>query len=110
MNEAPKKSSKLQSAINKLYVHDFKNPISAISANLSYLEAVIEDEAALEAISDSNLAMKSLLHMFDNFLNISRIEAGELISPEENPLCEFIESSVERCRGYFAYCSYRRDI
>ncbi|MBN2528125.1 MAG: HAMP domain-containing histidine kinase [Deltaproteobacteria bacterium] len=92
-----------QTAISKLYVHDFKNPVSAISANLSYLEAVLDnvDEDVVCAVQDSSVALKMLLHMLDNFLNISRLESNEQIEAVPAPLERFVEDSLSRIRKMF---------
>jgi len=89
-----------QGAINKLYAHDFKNPISAISANISYLEAVLNDvdEDVRSAIDDSAVAMRMLLHMVENFLQISRLEAGEQSPRAAVPLDRLLNDAVTRCR------------
>jgi len=94
---------KSQLEINKLYVHDFKNPISALSANLSFLNVVIEDadEDTRSALSDSMIASKMLLYMIDNLLLNSRLEAKESVEPSVISLNEFVRSSVKRCCELF---------
>lgn len=95
-----------QTGLSKLYVHDFKNPISAISANLSYLEAVIDDDAdedVMGAVTDSSVALKTLLHMIDNFLQISRLEAGEKQEPVPVPLNRFMEEVLAKIKKMFTH-------
>ncbi|MBN2804307.1 MAG: HAMP domain-containing histidine kinase [Deltaproteobacteria bacterium] len=102
MNDETLKWITQQSDITKMYVHDFKNPASAISANLSFLEAVVEDEDALEAITDSAIAIKSMMRMFDNFLNISKLESGESCPLEKVDVTDFINASVNNVRKMYA--------
>jgi signal transduction histidine kinase len=92
-----------QTGLTKLYVHDFKNPVSAISANLSYLEAVLTDaeEDVLGAVQDSSVAMRMLLHMLDNFLNISRLESRESVESVPVPLRRFMDETMNRIRRMF---------
>ena len=70
-------------AVNRLYAHDFNNAVSAISANLSYLELVAPelDTDFQRSIEDCNLAVKLLSRMFDNFVTISRLEADNPPTP-----------------------------
>ena len=68
-----------QSKLNKLFVHDLKNPISALSANLSFLETALtqEPEEVMGAISDSILATEMLLRFAENLNLIAMLEAEE---------------------------------
>ena len=85
--------------VARLYVHDFKNPLSAISANLSWLEAVIDDGELRSAVTDSALAVKQLLHMYNNLLQLARIEAGESSPAEAVSLDDFVRGAVAACRA-----------
>ncbi len=82
--------------VARLYVHDFKNPLSAISANLSWLEAVIDDGELRSAVTDSALAVKQLLHMYNNLLQLARIEAGESSPAEAVSLDDFVRGGGGR--------------
>lgn len=103
MEDELKKWIDVQTGLSKLYVHDFKNPISAIAANLSYLEAVLEDvdEDVRGAVADSSLAVRMLLHMLDNFLTISRLESRELLESSPVPLDRFMDESLQKIRQMF---------
>lgn len=92
-----------QTGISKLYVHDFKNPVSAIAANVSYLEAVLDnvDEDVKGAVSDSAVAIRMLLHMLDNYLNISRLEADEQVEAVPVPLDRFFEEAMTKIKNMF---------
>jgi signal transduction histidine kinase len=95
----PDDRAALPLAVARLYIHDFKNPLSAISANLSWLEAVIDDGELRSAVTDSALAVKQLLHMYNNFLQLARIEAAEMSPPEAVSLDDFIHRAVAACRA-----------
>jgi signal transduction histidine kinase len=88
-------------AIAKMFAHDFKNPISALSANLSYLQAVMTEaeEDARGAVDDSVFALGVLLHLVDNYVALARLEAGERVEPSSVPLRQFVETTLRACRG-----------
>ncbi|MCU0665332.1 MAG: HAMP domain-containing histidine kinase [Myxococcota bacterium] len=69
----------VQSQLGKLFVHDLKNPISALSANLSYMESALshESEDIRGAVSDSILAAEMLLRFAENLSYLSRLEVEE---------------------------------
>ena len=91
----------------KLFTHDFRNPISAIIANLSYMKSVLQDadEDTREAIEDSIQAVNSLMAMIGNFTQIGQLEAGEHLGVGTVKLDEFVRRSVERCRRLFSASS-----
>jgi signal transduction histidine kinase len=91
----------VQSAITKMFAHDFRNPISALSANLSYLQAVMAeaDEDTRGAVDDSVFAIGVLLHLVDNFVAIARLEAGEHVETSPIPLRQFVDSTLKTCHG-----------
>ena len=103
MSDELEKWVNMQTGLAKLYVHDFKNPVSAISANLSYLEAVLHEaeEDVLGAVQDSTVALKMLLHMLDNFLNISRLESREPLESVPVPLDRFVDEVMNKIRKMF---------
>ncbi len=84
----------------KMFTHDFRNPISAIITNLSYMKTVLRDadEDTREAIEDSVQAANSLIALIGNFTQIGRLEAGEHSDLGSVKLDEFVANSVERCR------------
>lgn len=69
---------RLKETLATLLVHDFKNPLSVISANLDFIRDVMapENAPALEALEDSVLATKQLHEMVLNLLDIARLETG----------------------------------
>ncbi len=90
-----------QCKLNRLFVHDLKNPISALSANLNYLETVPleESEDIREALTDSVLAANMLLKLAENFDLIALLEAGERFPESQVNLSDFVRSAVGRNKG-----------
>ena len=87
-----------QKVLMRLFVHDLKNPISALSANLSYLEAVLEDadEDAKSALADCTIASCVLLHMADNLRTLARLEARDRGEVREVGLAQLVQSVLRR--------------
>jgi len=89
-----------RAAIAKMFAHDFRNPISALSANVSYLQAETEEVSAdvRGAIEDCALSLGLLRHLVDNFVLIARLEAGEHVEPSPLPLRQFADAVVRSSR------------
>jgi signal transduction histidine kinase len=89
-----------QSAVAKLFAHDFKNPISALAANLSYLQLSLADAAGeiRESIDDSVFSVGALMHLIDNYVLIARLEAGEHVEPIPVPLVQLVDSALRASR------------
>lgn len=87
-----------QSQMNKLFVHDLKNPISALSANLSYLESALphESEDIKGAVSDSILASEMLLRFVDNLGYLSRLEVNEECEVTAASLRNLVDGGYKR--------------
>ncbi|MCK9522100.1 MAG: HAMP domain-containing histidine kinase [Proteobacteria bacterium] len=94
-----------QYALNKLYVHDFKNPLSVVMANLSYFEAILDpaDEDARAALDDSMMALHQLLHMYENFLRISQMEAGDMPPRSAVSVAQLVQAALERLQRVNAW-------
>jgi photoactive yellow protein len=78
---AQRSVERMKETLQDLLIHDLKNPLSAILANLGFLNRVggIRDNAdAVEAISDSVQSARRLQAMLLNLLDISRLETGSL--------------------------------
>lgn len=92
----------LQSQIGKLFVHDLKNPISALSANLSYLESALahESEDIRGAVSDSVLASEMLLRFAENLSYISRLEVSEESEVTGASLRNLVDGTHMRCEPF----------
>lgn len=92
----------VQSKLSKLFVHDLKNPISALSANLSFLESAITDESEeiRGAVTDSILAAEMLLKFSDNFNYIAMLETGEKCAVSEIGLDTFLRVVFRRIKKF----------
>jgi K+-sensing histidine kinase KdpD len=91
-----------QSKLNKLFVHDLKNPISALSANLSFLETALarESEEVRGAVSDSILAAEMLLRFAENLNTIAMLESNETCNRSEVQLETFVQVMVNRNKKF----------
>ncbi len=72
---------RMKETLQNLLVHDLKNPLSAVLANLGFLERVSsirDNQDAQEAISDSVRAAQRLNAMLVNLLDITRLETNRL--------------------------------
>lgn len=87
-----------QSKLHKLFVHDLKNPISALAANLSFLETalVVEPEEVRGAVTDSILASEMLLRFAENLNLIAMLEASESCGVSQIGLENFVRSVARR--------------
>lgn len=88
----------IQCKLNRLFVHDLKNPISALAANLSFLESapLESSEEARGAISDSALAANMLLRLADNFDMIAMLEAGDTGLMGQVKVADYVRSALRR--------------
>ncbi len=91
----------VQCKLSRLFVHDLKNPISALSANLNYLETtqLEETEDMRGAVNDSILAANMLLRLADNFDMIALLESGESAPLVGVDMGDFIRASIRRNKG-----------
>lgn len=101
-----------QSKLNKLFVHDLKNPISALSANLSFLETALlsEPEDVRGALSDSVLAAEMLLRFAENLNLISMLEVGENCGMSQIGLDAFVRSVVRHNQKFANSAGIRLEI
>ncbi len=78
---AKRSVERMKETLQDLLIHDLKNPLSAILANLGYLDRIAgirDNHDAVEAISDSVQAARRLQAMLLNLLDISRLETNSL--------------------------------
>jgi photoactive yellow protein len=67
----------MRTTLNEMVVHDLKNPLAALAANLDYLHRSIRDQRdALEAVTDSLESVKRISAMVTNLLETSRLETN----------------------------------
>jgi K+-sensing histidine kinase KdpD len=99
-DDGPPDPGARRAAIAKMFAHDFRNPISALSANVSYLQAEMEETSAdvRGAIDDCALSLGMLRHLVDNFVLIARLEAGEHVEPTPLPLRQFVAAALRSCQ------------
>jgi K+-sensing histidine kinase KdpD len=91
---------RVQVKLHRLFVHDLKNPISALTSNLSYLESSLEgrDEDLHLAVTDCMVASKLLLHMANNLSAIAALEAGEQPRIAEAGVADLARDAAARVR------------
>ena len=89
-----------RSAIAKMFAHDFRNPISALTANVSYLQAEMAETSAdiRGAVDDCAVSLRVLRHLVDNYVQIARLEAGEHVEAGPLPLRLFVTSVLKASR------------
>lgn len=68
-----------QQQLTDLLVHDLKNPMSVVQANLEYVRSAVDagDSELLEALDDGREASIRILRMIEDILLVSRLEQGE---------------------------------
>ena len=67
--------------LTQLLIHDLKNPLSALAANLEYARQELAGAAradVLDSLDDSLHACGRLQHMVINLLDVGRLEEGQL--------------------------------
>lgn len=89
-----------RAAIAKMYAHDLRNPISALTANVSYLQAEMTETSAevRGAVDDCALSLGVLRHLVDNYVLIARLEAGEHVVASPLPLRQFTSAALQSSR------------
>jgi len=99
-DDGPQDPGARRAEIVKMFAHDFRNPISALSANVSYLQAEMEETTpdVRGAIDDCALSLGVLRHLVDNFVLIARLEAGEHVEPTPLPLRQFVNAVLQSSR------------
>ncbi len=102
----------IQTKLDKLFVHDLKNPISALSANLSFLDTALvgEAEEVRGAVSDSILASEMLLRFAENLNLIAMLEAGEKYGVSQVGLDTFVQMAVQRNKKFAGSAGVRLEI
>jgi signal transduction histidine kinase len=86
--------------MSALLVHDLKNPISIVLANLEFvLESPRLDEEEREALADARLAGDRTLRLVANLLDVARSNAGRLeLKRAPHKLAAVVSSVAERYR------------
>jgi signal transduction histidine kinase len=82
-----------------MIVHDLRNPLTAVLASLALVNSTVverdETGVAKQATDVSARAVRKLLVMVNNLLDLGRLEAGEIV-PEQKPtaVSEFVQNAV----------------
>jgi signal transduction histidine kinase len=99
-DEPPRDPAARRAAIAKLFAHDLRNPISALSANVSYLQSETGSagEGVRGAVADCAHSLGVLRHLIDNYVLIARLEAGEHAEAIPMPLRQLSESALRASR------------
>jgi len=109
LKEANKELAKLEKGRGHLLsflgivAHDLKAPLSAVQSYLQLMVGGFAGEMAEKQrhmLSRSSQRITELLNLINDLLDISRIEAGQIVSEmEEVSLAPAVEGSVENVRG-----------
>ncbi len=72
--------NRFKDEMSEMIVHDLKNPLAAVLANLDY---VIDqpnelEEPALDALRDARTASRRALRLIHNLVDVARMEAGRI--------------------------------
>jgi signal transduction histidine kinase len=89
--------------MSAMIVHDLKNPLSAMLANVDF---VLDDETTtaetLDALRDTKSAGGRALRLLANLIDVARVEAGQLqLKRQRIPVVELVTPLV-RQRGHLA--------
>lgn len=84
----------VQTELTKLYVHDLKNPISALASNLSFLDTA--DEEIAEIAGDCKTAVGTLLQMVEQLHLIAKLEKAEAEKSVGVEISTLIEAAVDK--------------
>ncbi len=70
---------KFRDEVTAMIVHDLKNPMSALKANLDYAMTELHDETSRqEALVDSMIATDRTIRLIGNLLEVTQLETGHL--------------------------------
>ncbi|MBI5162188.1 MAG: hypothetical protein HY996_12370 [Micrococcales bacterium] len=99
--EVASERERLREELTTLIVHDLKNPLAAILANLDFaLEELAQaDTSLLEALVDSKTAARRMLRLLSNMLDITRIENNRLKLRRQSVELRSLLGSVAKMRS-----------
>lgn len=90
-----------QEELAQLFAHDFKNPLAAVLANLSFLELSLRDAdpEVRETLVDVRTSAELLLRLIDNQAAIARLESPTASAIPRVPvaLAMVVRTAVARC-------------
>ncbi|MCC6524252.1 MAG: HAMP domain-containing histidine kinase [Polyangiaceae bacterium] len=85
-----------------MIVHDLKNPLAIVLANLGLLRAELEPERpdAEDALADAEAASHRMKRLLSNLLDVYRLEAGEVVmQPVPTDVTALLETVTARTRS-----------
>lgn len=85
--------------LTSLLVHDLRAPLSAVKANLAWLEdevAVLKDEDVTAAVTESQQVAQRLTGMIGDLLNITKLESNALTLNHEPVLARPLLNSLAK--------------
>lgn len=101
-NKMLKKLEDLKRDLVNMIVHDMKNPLSEISANLTLLEDAQLDELGETYLESASIGTQTLLRMIRNVLDISRMEEDHLaLKLEPIDVYRLLHEMVDKNRSLF---------
>lgn len=101
-NKMLKKLEELKRDLVNMIVHDMKNPLSEVSANLALLEDEKLEELGKMYLESAVIGTQTLLRMIRNVLDISRMEEDQLkLSLEPIEVSGFLREMVDKNRSVF---------
>ncbi|HEB72277.1 MAG TPA: hypothetical protein ENI77_06605 [Nitrospirae bacterium] len=101
-NRMLKKLEDLKRDLVNMVVHDMKNPLSEVSANLRLLEDIDLDDLGKTYLKSASIGTKTLLRMINNVLDISRMEEDSItLKPEPIDVLPLLQEMVEKNRSVF---------
>jgi signal transduction histidine kinase len=71
-------SEQARDQLTQMVVHDLKNPLSAIQANLAMLDATARTDEQHELIEEVSTSTTHMLRLITDLLDIARLEEGRL--------------------------------
>ena len=101
--EKEKELNELKSRFISMASHEFRTPLSTILSATNLIERqneVGQEEKRIKYISKIKVSVKNLVGILNDFLSLSKLEEGKVISqPALFDLVEFLESLVEEIQG-----------
>lgn len=99
--EKAEKSDRLKSAFIANMSHEIRTPLNSILGYTKILEDSISNEEHKKYIEVINYSGKHLLHLIDDIVDLSRLEAGEMkIVEEEVALNEMVNDLKSQFKAY----------
>ena len=83
-----------------LVAHDLRNPLSALHSNVDFLDSLVKDESAREALADVSASCASLKHIIDNVELLGLfVKGGSKLERAPVGLVDVARDVIERVQG-----------